>query len=110
MTELILTILMAFLAGLIAQVMTPGLRPFGILATIAIGIGGFIIATVIGHWLDLYDRSEYAGFLATLVTAVIMLTLYRFAARRTFGPRAGYVAGYGDGAAKPTGRDSGSAR
>ena len=110
MSELILTMVMAFLAGLIAQVMTPGLRPFGPVATTAIGIGGFVLATVIGHWLTIYDPSQYAGFLATLVTVLSMLTLYRLVAPRKNGSAAGQMAGYGDIAASHSGRVRDSTR
>ena len=92
-----------FLASVVAQVMTPGLRPFGIVSTTAIGGISFIIATVIGHWLDLYDPARYAGFVATLLAALVILTLYRLAGRRRSRHDVRYVVGYRDAAASRSG-------
>ena len=92
--ELVLAIVMVFLASLVAQVMTPGLRPFGVVVTTAIGVIGFIIATLIGHWLELYESTQYAGFVATLLAVLIMLTLYRLAGPRHAGHPRRSVGGY----------------
>ena len=60
-------ILIGFLAGAIAKAITPGRDPSGCLITIALGIGGALLA----------------GFLAAIVGSVLILLVYRlFAGRR----------------------------
>lgn len=75
--SIIWTILIGFVVGLLAKFLTPGKDPGGFFITAAIGIVGSIIATYLGRFLGWYQPGEPAGFIASLVGAVILLLGYR---------------------------------
>ena len=67
--HLVWTILIGFVAGLIAKMFTPGTGPVGFCLTAALGIAGSIAATYLGHFLGWYQAGESAGFIGALVGA-----------------------------------------
>ncbi len=71
------TIVIGFLAGLIAKFLTPGRDPGGFIITTLLGIVGAIIATYLGQALGWYRAGEGAGFIGAIVGAVILLLIYR---------------------------------
>ena len=80
--ELIWTILIGFVAGLIAKVLTPGAGPGGFFLTAALGIGGSLAATYLGRFVGLYSAGQSAGFIAAIVGAVVLLLGYHLIARK----------------------------
>ncbi len=86
--ELVVTIVLGFCAGLVAQVMSPGVRPLGLVATAALGVVGAIIATIVGHALGLYSGRETAGFVGALIGALVLITLFRLVMRNRGSARA----------------------
>ncbi|AOY96035.1 hypothetical protein BKK79_30785 [Cupriavidus sp. USMAA2-4] len=74
--HLIWTILIGFIAGLVARAITPGRGPSGFFLTAALGIGGALAATFIGQALRWYRPGQSAGFLGAVVGAVLLLVLY----------------------------------
>ena len=80
---IIWTILIGFVVGLLAKMLTPGRDPAGFFITIAIGIAGSLLATYGGQALGLYSAGEPAGFLGSLVGAIILLLVYRVIRKRT---------------------------
>jgi len=77
MTSLLGAIIIGFFAGLIAGWLAPGRRPAGCLVTIAIGIAGAVFATYGGRALGLYSEGQTAGFIGSVVGAVLLLALWR---------------------------------
>jgi uncharacterized membrane protein YeaQ/YmgE (transglycosylase-associated protein family) len=77
MTSLIGAIIIGFLAGLVAGWLAPGRRPAGCLVTIAIGIAGAVFATYAGRALGLYSEGQTAGFIGSVIGAVLLLALWR---------------------------------
>lgn len=75
-------IVIGLIAGLIARAITPGRDPSGCIITIAIGIGGALLAGFLGQQLDWYRPGQGAGFLAAIVGAILLLIVYRLIARR----------------------------
>jgi uncharacterized membrane protein YeaQ/YmgE (transglycosylase-associated protein family) len=67
--------------GLLARLVTPGPNPRGIIVTIVIGIVGAVIATYGGQALGLYAPGEPAGFIGSVVGAVVLLVLVRLFGR-----------------------------
>ena len=65
------------LVGLAARFVTPGPNPRGIIVTIVIGIVGAVIATYGGQALGLYQVGEAAGFIGSVLGAVVLLVLLR---------------------------------
>jgi uncharacterized membrane protein YeaQ/YmgE (transglycosylase-associated protein family) len=69
--------LIGFVVGLLARILTPGRHPRGLFVTIAIGIAGATIATIGGHLAGWYASGQSAGFLASLVGAIVLLLALR---------------------------------
>jgi uncharacterized membrane protein YeaQ/YmgE (transglycosylase-associated protein family) len=74
--HLIWTILIGFVAGLIARALTPGAGPGGFFLTAALGIGGSVAATYLGQMLGLYTPGHMAGFIASIAGAILLLAIY----------------------------------
>jgi uncharacterized membrane protein YeaQ/YmgE (transglycosylase-associated protein family) len=70
------TIIIGFFAGLIAKMITPGKGPGGFFMTAVLGIAGSIAATYLGQALGLYQPGQFAGFIAAVVGAAILLVIY----------------------------------
>jgi len=81
MLHIVWTILIGFVAGLIAKVVTPGKGPSGFLMTSVLGIAGSVAATYIGQALGLYPQGHPAGFIASILGAVILLVGYHLVTR-----------------------------
>lgn len=71
------TLIIGFLAGLVARLVMPGRDPGGFIITIVIGIAGAFVATFIGQTLGWYGPGEAAGFIGAVVGSIIVLVLYR---------------------------------
>lgn len=71
------TILIGFVVGLLAKMLMPGRDPGGFIVTVLLGIAGSLMATYGGQALGLYTAGEAAGFIGSLVGAIILLVLYR---------------------------------
>jgi len=74
--SIIWIILIGFVVGLLAKMLTPGRDPSGFFITSAIGIAGSLIATYGGQALGLYRAGEPAGFIGSLLGAIILLVIY----------------------------------
>jgi len=74
-------ILVGFVVGLLAKMLTPGRDPSGFIITVAIGIAGSLLATYGGQALGLYSAGEPAGFIGSLVGAIILLAIYHLVRR-----------------------------
>ncbi|HMN35610.1 MAG TPA: GlsB/YeaQ/YmgE family stress response membrane protein [Chiayiivirga sp.] len=82
MMNLLGTILIGLVAGLIARAIKPGNDPMGWIMTILLGIGGSLLATWGGQALGLYQAGETAGFIGAVVGAVILLVLWGVLAKK----------------------------
>jgi uncharacterized membrane protein YeaQ/YmgE (transglycosylase-associated protein family) len=80
--EIIWVILIGFIVGLLAKMLTPGRDPSGFFITAAIGIAGSIIATFLGRAMGWYAAGQSAGFIGALVGAIILLVIYHTIAKR----------------------------
>ena len=76
MMHWIWTILIGFVAGLIAKAVTPGSGPSGFWLTAILGIAGALVATFIGQLLGFYSEGQPAGFIASIIGAIILLVIY----------------------------------
>jgi uncharacterized membrane protein YeaQ/YmgE (transglycosylase-associated protein family) len=81
--SIIWTILVGFVVGLLAKMLTPGRDPAGFFITAAIGIAGSLLATFGGQALNLYRAGEPAGFVGSLIGAIILLVIYHLVRRKT---------------------------
>ena len=80
---MLITIIIGFIVGLVAKFLTPGRDPSGFLITIALGIGGSLLATYGGQALGLYSAGEPAGFIGSVIGAVILLAIYHLVTKRS---------------------------
>tara|TARA_R110002124_G_scaffold114535_41_gene269607 strand:+ start:18007 stop:18357 length:351 start_codon:yes stop_codon:yes gene_type:complete len=80
---IIWAIIIGFLAGLIAKWITPGdNKPSGFILTTVLGIIGSVLATVLGQAIGLYGPGDGAGFIASIIGAIIVLLIWGQLARR----------------------------
>ena len=71
------TVFIGLIVGALAKLLVPGKDPGNWIITILLGIAGAFIGTVIGRALNLYQEGEAAGFLMSVIGAMILLVLYR---------------------------------
>jgi uncharacterized membrane protein YeaQ/YmgE (transglycosylase-associated protein family) len=76
------TIIIGFIVGLLARFLMPGRDPMGFIFTTLLGIAGALVARFLGQALGIYGPEDAAGFVASLIGALIVL----FVARRFRGP------------------------
>ena len=77
MLGLIWTIIVGAVVGAIARAVTPGKDPGGFLNAVLLGIGGSLLATYAGRAIGWYEAGQGAGFIASIVGAVVLLLVYR---------------------------------
>ena len=82
MQHLTCTVLIGFVAGLVAKVLTPGSGRAGFLLTATLGIAGSLAATYLGRFAGLYSASQSASFIGAIVGAVALLLGYHLAAKK----------------------------
>ena len=69
------TILVGFIVGLIARAVKPGNDRMGLILTTLLGIAGAFVARFLGQAMGLYTANEPAGWIASVIGAVILLFL-----------------------------------
>ncbi|MEP7145684.1 MAG: GlsB/YeaQ/YmgE family stress response membrane protein [bacterium] len=69
--------IIGLIAGAIAKLIMPGKDPGGIFITMLIGIAGAILFTFLGRMMGFYHEGESAGFIASILGALVLLGLYR---------------------------------
>ncbi len=81
---IIATILIGLIVGALAKLIMPGKDPGGIIITIILGIAGAFVGTFLGRLIGLYqDPGQGAGWIMSLVGALVLLGLYRLIRGRT---------------------------
>lgn len=79
---IIWSIIIGFLAGLVAKFLMPGRDPGGFIITTILGIIGAVVASYLGQAVGWYRPGEGAGFIGAVVGAVIVLAIYRMVVSR----------------------------
>lgn len=75
-------ILFGLVVGVIAKLLMPGRDPGGFIVTILIGIAGALLGGFVGRAMGFYGPDESAGWIMSILGAIILLVLYRLMARR----------------------------
>jgi uncharacterized membrane protein YeaQ/YmgE (transglycosylase-associated protein family) len=78
---IVITVVIGFLAGLVARLLMPGRDPGGFIVTTLLGIGGAFLATWIGQHLRWYAPGQSTGFIGAVLGAILILILYRLLRR-----------------------------
>lgn len=74
---IIATIVIGFIVGLVAKFLMPGKDGGGFILTTLLGVVGAVVGTYIGSTLGLYQQGEPAGFIASVLGAMIVLFVVR---------------------------------
>lgn len=77
MMSLLWEAIIGLIVGAVAKLLMPGKDPGGIWITMALGIAGSILATWLGQAVGWYQAGQSAGFIMSVIGAVVLLILYR---------------------------------
>jgi len=69
-------IIVGFIVGLLARAIMPGDQKMGIIMTIILGIVGAVVAGYLGDALGFYEPGQGAGWIGSIVGAIIVLFVY----------------------------------
>ena len=75
-------ILFGLVVGIIAKLLMPGRDPGGFIITILLGIAGALLGGFIGRAMGFYGPNEAAGWIISILGAIVLLALYRMTVRR----------------------------
>ena len=75
-------ILFGLVVGIIAKLVMPGRDPGGIIVTMLLGIVGAVLGGFLGRTMGFYGPNQSAGWLMSILGAVVVLLLYRMLVRR----------------------------
>jgi uncharacterized membrane protein YeaQ/YmgE (transglycosylase-associated protein family) len=76
-------LIIGLIVGAIAKLIMPGKDPGGFIVTIILGIAGAFLAGFLGRTMGWYGEGDAAGFIASVVGAIILLVIYRMIAGRS---------------------------
>jgi len=76
-------ILIGLVIGAVAKLLMPGRDPFGFIVTILLGIAGSIVGTWLGRTIGWYQEGQSAGFLMSVVGALLLLGIYHLVRKRS---------------------------
>jgi len=68
--------------GAIAKLIMPGRDPGGVLVTMLIGIAGAVVGGAIGRGMGLYGPQQSAGWIMSIIGAIVLLAIYRMVVGR----------------------------
>jgi len=80
MGAILWTLIIGLIVGAIAKLLTPGRDPGGCIITILLGIAGAFVAGYLGRLAGWYQPGQPAGFIASIIGAIILLLIYRLIA------------------------------
>lgn len=75
-------LIIGLIVGALAKLVMPGKDPGGILITMLLGVAGALLAGFLGRALGWYHEGQSAGFISSIIGALILLGIYRLATRR----------------------------
>ena len=79
---IIVTLIVGFIVGLIARAIMPGNQSMGIIMTTILGVVGSLVAGYGGAALGLYAPGTPAGWIASVVGAIIVLWIYGLVSKK----------------------------
>ena len=83
MSGILWIILIGFVAGIIARVLSPGPNnPSGFILTTVLGIAGAFLATFLGQMIGWYRADQGAGLIGAVVGAIVVLVIWGLIAGR----------------------------
>ncbi len=76
-------VVIGLVVGVIAKFVHPGKENMGMIMTILLGIGGSVVATMTGKFVGLYKEGETAGFIMSVIGALILLIIYGLVTKKS---------------------------
>jgi len=81
--SIIWTILIGFIVGLLARAVMPGSQKMGFILTTVLGVVGSVAATYIGQAMGWYTAGEAAGFIVSVIGALVLLVIVGMVRRKS---------------------------
>jgi uncharacterized membrane protein YeaQ/YmgE (transglycosylase-associated protein family) len=78
MMSILGTLFVGLIVGFIARAVKPGDDKLGWIMTAVLGVGGSFVASYLGAALGFYKPGDAAGFIASVVGAIVLLVVYGF--------------------------------
>lgn len=75
-------VVFGLIVGVIAKLLMPGRDPGGFMVTMLLGMAGALLGGFVGRSLGWYGPNDGAGFLMSLVGAILLLVIYRIVTGR----------------------------
>jgi uncharacterized membrane protein YeaQ/YmgE (transglycosylase-associated protein family) len=76
------TLIIGLIAGFIARALKPGNDSMGWIMTALLGVAGSFVASYVGAALGLYQPGQPAGFVASVIGAILLLVVYGFVKKK----------------------------
>lgn len=77
MMGLFSAIVVGLIVGVIAKLLMPGKDPGGFIVTVLLGLAGSFVGGYLGSILGIYESGQPAGWIASVLGAMLLLFLYR---------------------------------
>jgi uncharacterized membrane protein YeaQ/YmgE (transglycosylase-associated protein family) len=77
MFHLLWVLIIGLVVGALAKLIMPGKDPGGIIVTMLLGIAGAFLGGWVGRAVGLYQEGQGAGFIMSLIGAIVLLAIYR---------------------------------
>ncbi len=75
--SIIWTVLIGLVIGFVAKLLMSGTGPNGCIPTALLGIAGSVFAAVVGQAMGWYQQGQPAGFVSSVIGAVVLLWIYK---------------------------------
>ena len=82
MFSLLWTAVIGLIVGAVAKLLMPGKDPGGWIVTMLLGLAGSFVASYLGRWVGWYREGQSAGFIMSVLGAILLLFLYRVLVRQ----------------------------
>jgi uncharacterized membrane protein YeaQ/YmgE (transglycosylase-associated protein family) len=76
------TLIIGLIVGAVAKLLMPGKDPGGFIITMLLGVAGSFVATSLGTAIGWYREGSSAGFIASVIGAMVLLLIYRLVIRK----------------------------
>jgi uncharacterized membrane protein YeaQ/YmgE (transglycosylase-associated protein family) len=76
-------IVFGLVVGIVAKLLMPGNDPGGFIVTVLLGVAGALVGGFLGRVFGFYGPNQAAGYIMSILGAIVLLALYRAVARRS---------------------------
>lgn len=75
--QILWALIIGLVVGAVAKLLMPGKDPGGFIITALLGVAGSVVATFLGQSLGWYREGQSAGFIVSVIGAILLLVVYR---------------------------------